>query len=53
VERINRALQAKENIAIYGDLIADGITAALLYEGFGVGWECDRDVRIRGDEGYG
>jgi single-stranded-DNA-specific exonuclease len=55
VERINRALQAKENIAIYGDFDADGITAtALLYEGLRVlGGNVIEYVPHRGDEGYG
>ena len=55
VERINRALQAKENIAIYGDFDADGITAtALLYEGLkSLGGNVIEYVPHRGDEGYG
>ena len=55
VERINRALQAKENIAIYGDFDTDGITAtALLYEGLrALGGNVVEYVPHRGDEGYG
>jgi len=55
VERIERAIQRKEKIAIYGDYDVDGVTATSLFYTFlknlGVNVTCYNPDRLK--EGYG
>jgi single-stranded-DNA-specific exonuclease len=55
VDRMRRALESGEKIAIYGDFDADGITATtLLNEGLkALGADVVPYIPHRGDEGYG
>ena len=55
VKRLNRALQNKENILIYGDYDVDGTTAVALVYKFLQNFSTNIDYYIpdRNDEGYG
>ncbi|MEG2378557.1 MAG: DHH family phosphoesterase, partial [Clostridia bacterium] len=55
LSRINRALEANEKIAVYGDYDADGITACyIMYEYLkSRGADCIYYIPDRMDEGYG
>jgi single-stranded-DNA-specific exonuclease len=55
VERIRRAIEQHEPIAVYGDYDVDGVTATALLVGFlrGLGADVDAYIPNRFDEGYG
>lgn len=55
VERIRRAMERRESIAVYGDYDVDGITATCLVTDYlrGKGLRCIGYIPDRNEEGYG
>lgn len=55
VERIQRAVQGDEKVAVYGDYDVDGITSTCLLAGYlrTLGLDCEAYIPDRMEEGYG